>query len=81
MPFTTSEATLLLRKLEEVISRSSYGAGKDYLAVLAQCTKNGDEKFALQQLQGVRLALAKYYARCAVMNVGGKTTVAGMLNM
>ncbi|TCD63518.1 hypothetical protein EIP91_005319 [Steccherinum ochraceum] len=63
MPFTTSEATLLLHKLEEVVSRSSYGAGKDYLAVLAQCTKNGDEKFALQQLQSVRLALAKYYAR------------------
>lgn len=81
MPFTTSEAVLLLHKLEEIISRSTQGAGLDYLTVLVQCTKNGDEKLALQQLQGVRLALAKYYARCAVMNVGGKTTVAGMLSL
>ena len=81
MPFTTAETVLLLQKLEEVVSRSTRGAGKDYLSILTKCIKNGDEKLALQQLQGVRLALAKYYARCAVMNVGGKTTVAGMLNM
>lgn len=72
MLFSTEDARVLLRKLEEICSRSAQGAGSDYLSVLARTTKNKDEKLALQRLQVVRLALAKYYARCGVIGVGGR---------
>lgn len=72
MLFSTEGARLLLRKLEEICSRSAQGAGSDYLSVLARTTKTKDEKQALQRLQVVRLALAKYYARCGVIGVGGR---------
>jgi nuclear pore complex protein Nup85 len=70
--FSTEDARVLLRKLEEICSRVAQGAGSDYLSVLARTTKNKDEKQALQRLQVVRLALAKYYARCGVIGVGGR---------
>lgn len=70
--FSSEDACILLRRLEEVCTRSAQGAGPDYLAVLARTTKSKDEKGALQRLQIVRLALAKYYARCGVIGVGGR---------
>ena len=70
--FSTEDARVLLRKLEEICSRAAQGASTDYLSVLARTTKNKDEKQALQRLQVVRLALAKYYARCGVIGVGGR---------
>lgn len=72
MLFTSDEAYLLLKKLEEICSRTSQGSGSDYLSVLTRTTKSRDEKQALQRLQVVRLALAKYYARCGVIGVGGR---------
>jgi len=70
--FSASDTCLLLHKLQEITTCSSQGAAADYLPVLARTIKNGDEKQALQRLQIVRLALARYYARCSVIGVGGK---------
>ena len=61
-----------LQKLEEIAFRSSQGSGSDYLPILVRTLRNGDEAKALQRLQVVRLALAKYYARCGVIGVGGR---------
>ncbi len=72
MLFSSDEACLLLRKLEEICSRVAQGAGSDYLSVFTRSSKSRDEKHALQKLQVVRLALAKYYARCGVIGVGGR---------
>ncbi len=72
MLFTSDDACLLLRKLEEICSRTAQGAGPDYLSIYTRTTKSKDEKHALQRLQIVRLALAKYYARCGVIGVGGR---------
>lgn len=72
MLFSSEDACILLRKLEEVCTRSAQGAGPDYLPILARTTKSKDEKGALQRLQAVRLTLAKYYARCGVIGVGGR---------
>ncbi|KAI0343020.1 hypothetical protein BDW22DRAFT_1329132 [Trametopsis cervina] len=72
--FTSDDVYLLLTKLEEISTRASQGAGPDYLAMVARTTKGKDEKHALQRLQIVRLALAKYYARCSAIGVGGRST-------
>ncbi|EKM49160.1 uncharacterized protein PHACADRAFT_265769 [Phanerochaete carnosa HHB-10118-sp] len=72
MLFTSEDACILLRKLEEICTRSAQNAGSDYLPILARTTKSKDEKGALQRLQIIRLALAKYYARCGVIGVGGR---------
>lgn len=75
MLFTTSDACLLLHRLEEIHIRSAQGSTADYLSVLARTTKSGGEKHALQRLQVVRLALARYYAKCGVIGVGGRSAV------
>ncbi|GJJ11510.1 hypothetical protein Clacol_005743 [Clathrus columnatus] len=72
MPFEVSEVYELLRRLEEVQSRASQGSGLDYLSALVpQVSKNGEIE-ALRQLETVRLALARYFARCSVLAVGGR---------
>ncbi|EIN09429.1 hypothetical protein PUNSTDRAFT_85773, partial [Punctularia strigosozonata HHB-11173 SS5] len=71
LPFSSWEACLLMRKLEEIYLRTSQGSGDDYLPIITRI-KAGGEKEALRQLQFVRLALTQYYARCAVLGVGGK---------
>ncbi|KAI0083750.1 Nup85 nucleoporin-domain-containing protein [Irpex rosettiformis] len=71
MPFTPTDVSVLLHKLQEITMRTSHGAGPDYLSMLARATKGKDEKSALQRLQVVRLALAKYYARCTAIGVSG----------
>ncbi|KZT72019.1 hypothetical protein DAEQUDRAFT_723669 [Daedalea quercina L-15889] len=75
MFFTSVDATMLLHRLEEIHIRSSQGSADEYLSILAKTTKTGGEAHALQRLQTVRLALARYYAKCAVIGVGGRTTV------
>ena len=75
MLFSSEDALLLLRTLEEITSRAAQGAGPDYLAILARTTKGKDEKHALQRLQIVRLVLAKYYARCGAIGVGSRLSV------
>ncbi|RDB15810.1 Nuclear pore complex protein Nup85 [Hypsizygus marmoreus] len=65
--FSSSGASELLRKLEEVFVRTSQGAGDDYLSVLMRTMKGGGEKEALDRLKIVRLALARYFARCTTV--------------
>ncbi|KAJ4470133.1 Nup85 nucleoporin-domain-containing protein, partial [Lentinula aciculospora] len=63
--FSSSDAIELLRKLEEIFIRSSQGSGDDYLTVLVRIVKGGSEKEALERLKTVRLAIARYFVRCA----------------
>lgn len=68
--FTSSDASALLHKLEEVFVRTSQGSGDDYLSVLTRTIK-GREKEALDRLTVVRLAFARYFARCTASNLKG----------
>ena len=70
--FSYSEAVELLQKLQEIFIRAEQGSGDDYLAILIRTIKGGGEKEALNQLKTVRLGLARYFARCTVIGVGGK---------
>lgn len=69
--FPPSGASELLRRLEEVFVRTSQGSGDDYLRVLTKMIKGGGEKEALERLKVVRLALARYFARCTFSGIGG----------
>ena len=71
MLFTSADACLLIQKVEEIQIRVGQGGGDDYLSVLARIA-SGSEKHAMQRLQTVRLALARYYARCGAIGVGGR---------
>ena len=80
MLFSSSGVSLLLRTMEEVHIRASQGSGEDYLAVLMKIIRcggrgAGNEQEALNRLKTVRLALAKYFARCGAIWVGGKATM------
>ena len=81
MLFTSKNVGLLLRKVEEVYTRTSQGSGEDYLSVLVKIIRSssgkgiGGEKEALNKLKTVRLALAKYLARCGVIGVGGRDSL------
>ncbi|KAJ7765398.1 Nup85 nucleoporin-domain-containing protein [Mycena maculata] len=66
--FSASGAAELLGKLEEISTRSSQGCGGDYLDILARTIQGGGHKEALDRLKTVRLALARYYARSAVLS-------------
>jgi len=69
--FTSSGASLLLQKLEEIFVRASQGAADDYLSVLIRVLSVRSEKEALERLKTVRLALAHYFGRSLVLGVGG----------
>ena len=73
MLYSSSGAVELLKRLEEVHSGASQGAGDDYLSVLMVTMKgsNSDENEALQRLKSARLSLAKYYAKCTMV-AGGR---------
>ena len=70
--FSYSGACQLLKRLEEIFIRAEQGSGVDYLDVLMRTMKNAGEKEALNRLKTVRLSLARYFARCTVIDVGGK---------
>ena len=70
--FNSEDVCILLYTLQEITTRTSHGAGSDYLSILARSTKTKDEKGALQRLQIVRLALAKYFARWGAVSAGGR---------
>jgi nuclear pore complex protein Nup85 len=72
MPFDVTEVFELLRRLEEVQTRAAQGSGPEYLGALMYQLQKGGEREALRQLESVRLALARYFARCSVLAVGGK---------
>ncbi|KAI0690305.1 Nup85 nucleoporin-domain-containing protein [Cytidiella melzeri] len=76
MLFSLENACVLLHTLQEITTKTSHGAGQDYLSILARTTKGKDEKSAAQRLQVVRLALAKYYARCGAIDVGVQSDIA-----
>lgn len=84
MLFTSKNIGLLLRKVEEVHTRTSQGCGEDYLLVLVKIIRStggkgiGGEKEALNKLKTVRLALAKYFARCGVIGVGGRDSLSAV---
>jgi nuclear pore complex protein Nup85 len=63
---------MLLQKLEEVFVRTSQGSGEEYLSVFTRAIKGGGEKEAIERLNVVRLALARYFARCIALNLVGK---------
>ena len=75
---TTIEAYELLRHLEDIYIHAEQGLGHEYLGALELIIHgeqdpskdakvlNGSVGNALQQLQIVRLALARYLARCTV---------------
>ncbi|KAF7356620.1 Nuclear pore complex protein Nup85 [Mycena venus] len=67
--FSASGAAELLGKLEEIFVRSSQGSGSDYLDILTRTIPGGGHKAALDRLKTVRLALARYFARSAVLSV------------
>ncbi|KAJ7890556.1 Nup85 nucleoporin-domain-containing protein [Mycena olivaceomarginata] len=67
--FSATGAAELLAKLEEISVRSSQGSGGDYLDILARTIPGGGHKEALDRLKTVRLALARYFARAAVLSV------------
>jgi nuclear pore complex protein Nup85 len=69
--FTSSEASLLLQKLEEIFVGASQGAANDYLSTLVRVLSVRGEKEALERLTVVRLALARYFGRSLVLGVGG----------
>ncbi|KAG2142873.1 Nup85 nucleoporin-domain-containing protein [Suillus bovinus] len=70
--FPYASARVLLQHLEEVIARTDQGSGDEYLRVLIAKLGSGGTNEALHALQGVRLALAKYFARCTMIGTGGK---------
>ncbi|EPQ56724.1 hypothetical protein GLOTRDRAFT_75564 [Gloeophyllum trabeum ATCC 11539] len=70
--FTTAAIHLFLQKLEEIHLRVEQGWVDDYLNLLARTTKGGDTKDAVQRLKRVRLAIARYYTKCSVIDVVGK---------
>ncbi|KAJ7846097.1 hypothetical protein B0H14DRAFT_2773436 [Mycena olivaceomarginata] len=59
--FSATGAAELLAKLEEISVRSSQGSG--------ETIPGGGHKEALDRLKTVRLALARYFARAAVLSV------------
>jgi nuclear pore complex protein Nup85 len=70
--FPYASACVLLQHLEEVVARTDQGSGDEYLRVLISKLHSGGTAEALHALQGVRLALAKYFARCTMIGTGGK---------
>lgn len=70
MLFSASDVIELLKRLEEVQTRSAQGCGEDYLAALLKTMKGkGGEREALQKLMSTRLALAKCYAKCTTSDI------------
>lgn len=64
--FTQSQANLLLKKLHEVTLWSNQGCEDDYLGILARILKVSGSKDALKRLDILRLAFARYFARCTL---------------
>jgi nuclear pore complex protein Nup85 len=66
LPISTNAAHLLLQRLEEVSMMTAQGSGEDYLAIFARVLGMKDIGDACKQLDALRLALARYYARCTL---------------
>jgi len=75
MVLSQDDAYELLRHLEEIYTRAEQGGGAEYLGALDRIMQGDgpdlsgrpvDVESTLGQLQVVRLALARYLARCVV---------------
>ncbi|KAG9309470.1 Nup85 nucleoporin-domain-containing protein [Chiua virens] len=69
--FSYASACILLYRLDEVCARTAQGSGDDYLKMLEMKLRIDGQHGTQQRLQVVRLALAKYFARCAMIGTGG----------
>ncbi|KAF8449374.1 Nup85 nucleoporin-domain-containing protein [Boletus edulis BED1] len=69
--FSYASASILLYRLDEVCARTAQGSGEDYLRMLDTKLRVEGRQDTQQRLQIVRLALAKYFARCAMIGTGG----------
>lgn len=67
-PIPSTGVSLLLQKLEEVNMMTAQGSGEDYLTILSRVLNVSSVNDALRQLDTLRLALARYYARCTLAN-------------
>jgi nuclear pore complex protein Nup85 len=72
MLFSSADASEFLFRVQEIDVAVSQGAGEDYLAVLTKMHKIDSEQEAFARLRPVRLALARYMARCGIIGVGGR---------
>lgn len=70
--FRSDEVCELLGRLEVLQSRVQNGYSAEYLGVLAQMGAGERERQAARRLDVVRLSLARYYARCGSIGVGGR---------
>ncbi|KAF8552731.1 hypothetical protein OG21DRAFT_1477631 [Imleria badia] len=64
-------ACILLYRLDEVCARAAQGSGEDYLRMLDMKLRVDGRQDTQERLQVIRLALAKYFARCAMIGTGG----------
>ncbi|KAG6332234.1 hypothetical protein ID866_6855 [Astraeus odoratus] len=64
-----------LLEYDEIVSRTGQGAGGHYLKNLEARLQVVGQQDVQKQLQLVRLALAKYFARCAMIGTGGTELV------
>lgn len=69
--FSYSSACILLHRLDEVCARAAEGSGQDYLRMLEMKLRMDGRQDTQQRLQVIRLALARYFARCAMIGTGG----------
>jgi nuclear pore complex protein Nup85 len=70
--FRADEVFEFLGRLEEIQSRIHNGFDDDYLHVLLRILKASSAREGLKRLEIVRLSLARYFARCSSIGVGGK---------
>ena len=61
--YSPKRVSLLLQRLEEVSSKAQQGWGADYLDVLAKKLNSKNIYEALERLNVLRIALARYFAR------------------
>jgi len=70
--FRADEVCELIGRLEVLSSRVQNGYGSEYLGVLMRIANSDVEQQAYKRLEIVRLSLARYYARCGQIGVGGR---------
>ena len=68
LPIPPTGVSLLLQKLEDVNMMTTQGSGEDYLTILSLILNVSRVSDALRQLDTLRLALERYYARCTLAN-------------
>ncbi|KZW00006.1 hypothetical protein EXIGLDRAFT_723166 [Exidia glandulosa HHB12029] len=70
--FRSDEICELLGRLEVLQSRVQNGYSAESLGVLAKIGQGDRTRLATKRLEVVRLSLARYYARCGSIGVGGR---------